>query len=59
MQLQFKPFNSITAMETSNIKADFQTLNSDDELSLCINAIGESIKINKHLAQFLNILLPD
>ncbi|MAH88618.1 MAG: RNA polymerase subunit sigma [Pelagibacterales bacterium] len=40
MQLQFKPFNSITAMETSNIKADFQTLNSDDELSLCINAIG-------------------
>ena len=36
MQLQHKLHNSVTAMETSNIKADIRKLNSDDELSLCI-----------------------
>ncbi len=42
MQLEHKLQNTITAMETSNIKADIRKLNSDDELSLCIKAIGKN-----------------
>ena len=42
MQLEYKSYNSIAAMKTSNIKADIQNLNSDDELSLCIKAIGKN-----------------
>ena len=41
MQLQYKLYNSITAMETSNIKADIRNMNSDNELSHCIKAIGK------------------
>ena len=43
MQLQYKLHNSITAMETSNIKADIRNMNTDDELSHCIKAIGKRL----------------
>ena len=42
MQLEHKLHNTITAMKTSNIKADIYNLNSDDELSLCLKAIGKN-----------------
>jgi len=42
MQLNFKSHNINTAMKTSNIKADIQDINTDDELSLCLKAIGKN-----------------
>ena len=42
MQLQQNLYNSLTAMETSNIKSDIRNFNSDDELTLCLKAIGQN-----------------
>ena len=42
MQLEYNLHNSMTTMETSNVKADIQSLNSDDELRHCIKAVGKN-----------------
>ena len=42
MQLNLKSYNRVTAMESSNIKAEVIDINSDDELSLCIKLIGDN-----------------
>ena len=42
MQLEYNLFKPMTTMETSNIKSDIQSLSSDDELSICIKAIGKN-----------------
>ena len=42
MQLNLKSFNSNTAMKTRNIKADHISVNTDDDLTLCVELIGRS-----------------
>ncbi len=42
MLLNLKLHNSNTAMKTRNIKAESISVNSDDELSLCIELIGKN-----------------
>ena len=42
MLLNLKLHNSNTAMKTRNIKAEAISVNSDDELSLCIELIGKN-----------------
>ena len=42
MQLHLKSFNSNTAMKTRNIKAENIGLNTDDELTLCLELIGKN-----------------
>ena len=42
MQLNFKSFNSNTAMKTRDIKADTCSVNTDDDLTVCIDLIGKN-----------------
>ena len=42
MQLNFKSFNSNTAMKTRNIKADSFSAYTDDDLTLCVELIGKN-----------------
>ena len=42
MQLNFKSFNSNTAMKTRDIKADTFSVNTDDDLTVCIDLIGKN-----------------
>jgi RNA polymerase sigma-70 factor (ECF subfamily) len=42
MQLNLKSFNSNTAMKTRNIKADTISVNTDDDLTLCLELIGKN-----------------
>jgi len=42
MQLNFKSFNSNTAMKTRDIKADTFSVNIDDDLTLCLELIGKN-----------------
>lgn len=42
MQLNLKSYNRVTAMESSNIKAEVIDINSDGELSLCVKLIGDN-----------------
>ena len=42
MQLNFKSFNSNTAMKTRNIKADSFSANTNDDLALCVELIGKN-----------------
>ena len=42
MQLNFKSLNVTTAMKTRNIKAETISVNSDDELTVCLELIGKN-----------------
>ena len=42
MQLNIKSFNSNTAMKTRDIKADTFSVNTDDDLTVCIDLIGKN-----------------
>ena len=42
MQLNFKSFNSNTAMKNRNIKADSFSAYTDDDLTLCVELIGKN-----------------
>ena len=42
MQLNFKSFNSNTAMKTRNIKADTISANTDDDLTLSVELVGKN-----------------
>ena len=42
MHLNFKSFNSNTAMKTRNIKADSFSANTNDDLALCVELIGKN-----------------
>ncbi len=42
MQLNIKSFNSNTAMKTRDIKADTFSVNTDDDLTLCVELIGKN-----------------
>lgn len=51
MQLNLKSYDLITAMKTGNIKVDTIGINTDDELSLCLELIGK----NQDKTAFSNI----
>ena len=42
MQLNIKSFISNTAMKTRDIKADTFSVNTDDDLTLCVELIGKN-----------------
>ena len=42
MQINFKPFNTTTAMKTRNINADPISFNTDDDLTLSVELVGKN-----------------